>query len=60
MAYDLIVGRKPLEGEPEQRNPCVHDGPSGERLMCDNIAIAFQTDRTRVATLLQSRDLSAL
>ena len=30
------------------------------RLMCDIIAIAFQTDRTRVATLLQARDLSAL
>jgi hypothetical protein len=30
------------------------------RLMCDIIAIAFQTDRTRVASLLQARDLSAL
>jgi hypothetical protein len=30
------------------------------RLMCDIIALAFQTDRTRVATLLQARDLSAL
>ncbi len=30
------------------------------RLMCDIIAIAFQTDRTRVATLLISRDLSAM
>ena len=30
------------------------------RLMCDIIAIAFQTDKTRVATLLQARDLSAL
>ena len=28
------------------------------RLMCDIIALAFQTDRTRVATLLLSRDLS--
>jgi hypothetical protein len=28
--------------------------------MCDIIAIAFQTDRTRVATLLQARDLSAM
>ncbi len=28
------------------------------RLMCDIIALAFQTDRSRVATLLLSRDLS--
>lgn len=28
------------------------------RTMCDVIALAFQTDRTRVATLLLSRDLS--
>jgi hypothetical protein len=28
------------------------------RLMCDIIALAFQTDRTRVATMLMSRDLS--
>jgi hypothetical protein len=30
------------------------------RLMCDIIAIAFQTDKTRVATLLMCRDLSGL
>jgi hypothetical protein len=30
------------------------------RLMCDIIAIAFQTDRTRVASLILARDLSAL
>ena len=30
------------------------------RLMCDLIAIAFQTDKTRVATLLLCRDLSGL
>ena len=30
------------------------------RLMCDIIAMAFQTDKTRVATLLISRDLSAM
>ncbi|MGH9666259.1 MAG: DUF1552 domain-containing protein, partial [Bryobacteraceae bacterium] len=30
------------------------------RLMCDLIAIAFQTDKTRVASLLLARDLSAL
>jgi len=30
------------------------------RLMCDIIAIAFQTDKTRVASLLLCRDLSAM
>ena len=30
------------------------------RLMCDIIAIAFQTDKSRVATLLMCRDLSGL
>jgi len=30
------------------------------RLMCDIIALAFQTDRTRVASLLLARDLSSL
>jgi hypothetical protein len=30
------------------------------RLMCDIIAMAFQTDRTRVASLLLARDLSAM
>jgi hypothetical protein len=30
------------------------------RLMCDIIAMAFQTDKTRLATLLLSRDLSGL
>jgi hypothetical protein len=30
------------------------------QLMCDVIALAFQTDKTRVASLLLARDLSAL
>jgi hypothetical protein len=30
------------------------------RLMCDIIAMAFQTDRTRIASLLLARDLSSL
>jgi hypothetical protein len=30
------------------------------RLMCDIVALAFQTDKTRVATLLMCRDLSGL
>jgi hypothetical protein len=44
---------RPANGLPE-------DLREHAKLMCDIIAIAFQTDRTRVATLLLARDLSAL
>jgi len=44
---------RPANGLPED----LRDHP---RLMCDIIAIAFQTDKTRVASLLISRDLSAM
>src|SRR5258707_7860006 len=44
---------RPANGLPE-------DLREHARLMCDIIAIAFQTDKTRVATLLLCRDLSAL
>jgi len=45
--------QRPADGLPE-------DLREHTRLMCDIIALAFQTDRTRVATLLLARDLSAL
>lgn len=44
---------RPANGLPE-------DLREHARLMCDLIAIAFQTDKTRVATLLLARDLSAM
>ncbi|MEP7366609.1 MAG: DUF1552 domain-containing protein [Acidobacteriota bacterium] len=44
---------RPANGLPE-------DLRDHARLMCDIIAIAFQTDKTRVASLLLCRDLSAL
>jgi hypothetical protein len=44
---------RPANGLPE-------DFREHTRLMCDIIAIAFQTDKTRIATLLLARDLSAL
>jgi hypothetical protein len=44
---------RPADGLPE-------DLRDHTRLMCDIIGIAFQTDRTRVASLLLARDLSAL
>jgi hypothetical protein len=44
---------RPANGLPE-------DLREHARLMCDIIAIGFQTDKTRVATLLMARDLSAM
>jgi hypothetical protein len=44
---------RPANGLPE-------DLREHARLMCDIIALAFQTDKTRVASLLLARDLSAL
>jgi Protein of unknown function (DUF1552) len=44
---------RPANGLPE-------DLREHTRLMCDLIALAFQTDKTRVASLLLARDLSAL
>ena len=45
--------KRPANGLPE-------DLREHARLMCDLIAIAFQTDKTRIATLLLARDLGAL
>ena len=44
---------RPANGLPE-------DLRDHSKLMCDIIAIAFQTDKTRVASLIISRDLSAM
>jgi hypothetical protein len=44
---------RPANGLPE-------DLREHSRLMCDIIAIAFQTNKTRVASLIISRDLSAM
>ena len=43
--------QRPPAGQPQDFREYV-------RLMCDIIALAFQTDRSRIATLLMSRDLS--
>lgn len=45
------VGQRPPAGQPK-------DFREYSKLMCDIIALAFQSDRSRVATLLMSRDLS--
>jgi hypothetical protein len=45
---------------PRPDNGLPEDIRTHMRLMCDIIALAFQTDKTRVATLLLCRDLSGL
>jgi hypothetical protein len=45
--------QRPKDGLPEDIRDHI-------RLMCDIVALGFQTDRTRVASLLLARDLSAL
>ena len=49
----VFTMERPANGLPE-------DLRDHARLMCDIIAIAFQTDKTRVASLLLARDLSAM
>ena len=49
----VIAMKRPDNGLPE-------DIREHMRLMCDVVALAFQTDKTRVATLLLCRDLSGL
>lgn len=52
-ARQMNLMKRPENGLPE-------DIRDHMRLMCDIIALAFQTDKTRVATLLLCRDLSGL
>ena len=49
----VLTMERPANGLPE-------DFREHTRMMCDIIALAFQTDKTRVASLLLARDLSAL
>jgi hypothetical protein len=51
---------RPAVMMPRPDNGLPEDIREHMRLMCDIIALAFQTDRTRVATLLLCRDLSGL
>ncbi len=51
---------RPATAMPRPDNGLPEDIREHMRLMCDIIALAFQTDRTRVATLLLCRDLSGL
>ena len=49
----VITMKRPDNGLPE-------DIREHMRLMCDILALAFQTDKTRIATLLLCRDISGL
>lgn len=51
---------RPAIAMPRPANGLPEDIREHMRLMCDIIALAFQTDKTRVATLLLCRDLSGL
>lgn len=51
---------KPLVAMDRPENGLPEDIRDHMRLMCDIIALAFQTDKTRVATLLLCRDISGL
>jgi hypothetical protein len=49
----MFTMKRPENGMPE-------DLRDHNRLMCDILALGFQTDRTRIATLLLARDISGL
>ncbi len=51
---------RPVFSMERPQNGLPEDLREHTRLMCDIIALAFQTDRTRVASLLLARDLSSL
>ena len=51
---------RPLASMDRPANGLPEDLRDHTRLMCDIIALAFQTDKTRVASLLLARDLSSL
>ena len=60
-ADDRAKGQnRPALSMPRPANGLPEDLREHTRLMCDLIAIAFQTDKTRIATLLLARDLGAL
>jgi hypothetical protein len=51
---------RPALTMPRPENGLPEDIRDHMRLMCDIVALAFQTDKTRIATLLLNRDISGL
>jgi len=64
-AKEVADGRATDKGQPTLTMPRPDNGLPEDirehmRLMCDLVAIGFQTDKTRIATLLLCRDISGL
>ncbi len=59
-AAQRAQGQGPLATMPRPDNGLPEDIREHMRLMCDIVALGFQTDKTRVATLLLCRDISGL
>jgi len=58
---DFLTRVREVEARVERvRGGAPQDLRERARLMCDIVALAFQTDRTRIASLLLARDLSSL
>jgi hypothetical protein len=51
---------RPVYAMDRPQNGLPEDLREHTRLMCDIVALAFQTDKTRIASLLLARDLSSL
>jgi hypothetical protein len=51
---------RPTASMPRPENGLPEDIREHMRLMCDIVALGFQTDKTRIATLLLCRDISGL
>ena len=54
------AGNRPLAAMQRPASGLPEDLREHARLMCDIIAVAFQTNKTKVASLIISRDLSAM
>jgi hypothetical protein len=59
-AEEKAGGKAPALAMERPANGLPEDLREHSKLLCDIIAIAFQTDKTRVASLIISRDLSAM
>jgi hypothetical protein len=57
---ERMPGARPVFSMNRPQNGLPEDLREHTRLMCDIIALAFQTDKTRIASLLLARDLSSL
>ncbi len=65
LAKEAADGRATDKGQPTSTMPRPDNGLPEDirehmRLMCDLVALGFQTDKTRIATLLLCRDISGL